>query len=151
VSSDDPMPTLVARWRASRTGPDLQELIAAFGNDGYRGIPAYAWPIWDAEVEEYRTRLRSGTLPGKAAKPKAPEPDSFRAGHDAHQTAAGHHIGPYLSGTTTAEPAPPAQGRPQKAVRSPFLHPCAVCGKDYAPFGFNGTYYCPEHRPQGVP
>lgn len=59
--SNDPMPALVARWRASRTGPDLQELIAAFGL--YSNITPEAWAIWDAEIEEYRLRLRRGELP----------------------------------------------------------------------------------------
>jgi hypothetical protein len=60
---DDPkLDELVRKWRASRTGSDLQELIAAYGNDGYRGIPAYAWTVWDAEVEDYCARLRSGAL-----------------------------------------------------------------------------------------
>jgi hypothetical protein len=59
--SDDPMPAVVRRWRASRTGPDLQELIAAFGM--YNKITPEAWAIWDAEIEEYRSRLRRGELP----------------------------------------------------------------------------------------
>ena len=28
-----------------------------------------------------------------------------------------------------------------------YIHPCSVCGATHAPFGYNGVWFCREHRP----
>jgi tRNA(Arg) A34 adenosine deaminase TadA len=28
-----------------------------------------------------------------------------------------------------------------------YIHPCSVCGTAVAPFGYNGIWFCREHRP----
>lgn len=54
-------------------------------------------------------------------------------------------------------PAPPAAPRaPKTAEGGPFVHLCAVCGSDRAPFGHGvklragvfGTWYCAAHQPE---
>lgn len=55
-----------------------------------------------------------------------------------------------------AHPAKP-EGSPFAAATEPgrteelripvYIHPCSVCGAAVAPFGYNGIWFCREHRP----
>lgn len=36
----------------------------------------------------------------------------------------------------------------RETLRIPiFMHPCSECGAPYAPWGYNGIWFCKEHRP----